>query len=119
MISVASGAGLGSCGLFASFGNRHFPDSRIALSNQLAGTNGALLKIGGVRGQKLPARDLLAENGDGSHVWKITAKAFVMITGSGQPDAVIDGTGGLIAQAENDFFADVNRRAAEHVASPR
>ena len=104
---------------FALFGDGHFPDSGVALGNQFAGTNGALLKIRSICGQELPARDVLTENGDGSHVWKIAAKAFVMIRRSSKPYAVVDWTRRLIAQRENDFFSDVNGRAAEQAASPR
>lgn len=100
------------------FGNGHLPDSQIAMENQLAGTHNARLKIGGIRRQELPACDVLAEEGDGSHVWKIMAKAFVMIAGSGEPHTVIDWTRGLVTQEEDDFFSDVNTRAAEHAASP-
>lgn len=99
--------------------NGHLPDSRIAPGNQLACTSGALFKIRSISRQELPSSDLLAEKRDGSHVWKATAQALMMITGRGKPDSVVDRTGRLVAQAKNDFFSHVNGGAAEHATRPR
>ena len=62
----------------------------------------------------MPAGDLLPEQLDRSHVGEVAAKALVMFVSGGEPDAIVRGMSWFLAQDENDLFADVDCRAAEH-----
>lgn len=102
---------LGSC----AFRHRNFADARIFGGDEFAGAEGGGFKVGGVGGKDLPAGDFFSEDGDGAHVGKVFAETFVVVLSSGEPDAVVRGSVvALVAEDEDDFFADVDGEAAEH-----
>src|SRR2546430_6062843 len=50
---------------------RDFANPRISLEDQFTGPMRSFLKVRCIRGQDLPACDLLAEHPDRSHLWKL------------------------------------------------
>jgi hypothetical protein len=50
----------------------------------------------------------------GSGVGELGAQARVVLLGGGQPDAVVGGGRGLVAEDDDDLLAHVHRGAAEH-----
>ena len=72
------------------------------------------LEIRGIDGKNLPPGHLLSQKLDGSHTGKLAAEAVVMIVSSSEPDTVIGGMTGLVAEDENYLVADINCEAAEH-----
>ncbi len=73
-----------------------------------------LLEVRGVDGKNLPARHLLSQKLDGSHTGKLAAEAVVMIVSSSEPDTVIGGMTGLVAEDEGNLVANINGETPEH-----
>ena len=69
--------------------------------------------------KNLPSGHLLAQDLDGSHVGKLQPQTLVMFFGRGQPHSVVQRSGRLVTKDEDNFFLNINRKAAEHGSSPR
>src|ERR1017187_8964853 len=93
---------------------RRFADSRVPGNDQLAGAQRRLLEIRRIDRKDLPARYLLAECLNGSHVRELAAQTLVALFGSGEPYPVVGGLVALVAQYEDDLVLNVDREAAEH-----
>lgn len=78
-----------------------------------------LFEIGSINRENLPSCHLLAQDLDGSHIGEGRPQTFVMLRCSGEPNAVIQRSGRLVAKDENNFFLNIDSEAAEHRASPR
>ncbi len=98
---------------------RNLTDAGITGEYEFASTHRSLLEIGRVRWQHLPPGNFLPEQLNGSHVGKLLTQALVMVVRGREPDAIVGGVSRLLAQDENNFFADVNCSATEHRARDR
>src|SRR5262245_57740416 len=95
---------------------RHLADSRIPGQDQLAGAERGLLEIWRIDGKDLPARYLLREYLNGSHVRELAAQTVVMLFGGREPHPVVCRLVALVAQYENNLLLNVDREASEHGA---
>lgn len=66
----------------------------------------------------LLAQYLLVQHPDGSHIGESRPQTFVMFRCGGEPNAIIQRSGRLVAKDENNFLLNIDREAAEHGASP-
>src|SRR5258708_35537154 len=58
---------------------RNFANPRISLEEQFTGPKRSFLKVRCIRGQDLPACDLLAEHPHRSHLWKLAPTSFALL----------------------------------------
>jgi hypothetical protein len=95
---------------------RHLPDSRVPGENEFAGVQGRLLEILGIGRKDLPARDLLPQHLNGSHVGELAPQTLVVLLGGGEPHPVVGRRVAFIAEDEDNLVLNVDRKAAEHGA---
>jgi O-methyltransferase domain/Dimerisation domain len=92
-----------------------FADSGIAAEDKFAGAGSALLEIGSVRGEELPAGEFFSENTDGPHVGELALQACVVFVCGCEPHAVVlRSLVAFVAQDADNFLSDVNGEASEH-----
>jgi len=75
---------------------------------------GGFLEIRSIGWKDLPARHLLPQYSDASHVGEFLPQALVVLLGGGKPHAVVGGLLTFVAENEHNLFLHVDREAAEH-----
>ena len=77
---------------------------------------GCFLEILRVGWKDLPARHLLPQHLDGSHVGELPPQTPVLVFGGGKPHPVVCRLITFIAEDEDNLVLNVDREAAEHGA---
>src|ERR1017187_321200 len=104
-------------GLFGCFRApcpRRLPNSRIPCKNEFAGAHRRFLEILSIGRKDLPARHLLPQHLNGSHVGELPPQTLVMLLGGGEPHSVVGRLVRLVAEDEDDFVLNVEGEASEH-----
>jgi len=94
----------------------NFPDSRIHRQDKIVGVQRCFLKILRIGWKNLPARHLLPQHLDGSHVGELPPQTPVLVFGYSEPHPVVCRLITFVAEDEDNLVLNVDREAAEHGA---
>ncbi len=75
---------------------------------------GRFLEIRSIGWKDLPARHLLPQHSDGSHVGEFPAQTLVVLLGGGKPHPVVGRLLTFVAENEHNLVLNVDREATEH-----
>jgi len=93
---------------------RHPADPRIPSNYKLAGAQGRLFEIWRIHGKDLPARHLLPQYRNRSHVRKLSAQGRMVFPTNSEPHPIVGTLVMLVAQYKDNLVVYVHCQAAKH-----